>query len=289
MNSRLRIAALIVVMGSSPALGDATLTFTAPAVATPPSMTAANGNVFVPYTAALVGINSWNTALADTLTAQSFTPEMGWLYGNYTNGPTNPVTLANNAVFNVKTYALSLNPADKNEGGETMDFMLNLGATQAPTLAGATVTPHWLQLIHENPQTNDFGYSIPALGGGYWLLDNGEVSNNTGTAGPFYDSNNPMPPTTVPPRLFDFPHWYDANPGVYVQFWSIMAWDVQDGSQNYLVVSNQALFWGFYVAPEPSSLALGALGMAIVAGARAVRGLRAARGGGIGRSAERVE
>ncbi len=275
---RLQIAVLLVLVGSSPSLGDATLTFTRPAVATPPSMKAANGNTFVPYTAALVGINAWNTELADTLTAQSFTPEYGWLYGNFANGPTSPVTLANNAVFNVKTYQLYLNPADKNQAGETMDFTLNMGDTQAPTLAGATVTPHWLQLIHENPQTNDFGYSIPALGGGYWLVDNGEVSNNTGTAGPFYDSNNPMPPTTVPPRLYDSPNWYDANVGVYVQFWSILSWDVFDGSQHYLVVSNQAVYWGFYVVPEPSSLALGVAGAAMVVGRWLWR--RRAQGGG---------
>jgi hypothetical protein len=263
MLARIGTATFLVLLACGTARADATLTFKAPAVAAgnPASLTAANRNQIIAFTAALAGFDTWNTALADTLTAQSFTPEMGWLYGNFTNGPTNPVVFANNANFNVTAYKIVPVDGNKNQGGVNMQFTLTLGNTQAPTLEGATVTPHWLQLIHENPQTNDFGYSIPALGGGYWLLDNGEVSNDSGTAGPFYDSNGAPPGTSVPPTFYDLAMPYDGLPGVYVQFWTIMSWDVLSGSQHYLVVANQALTWGLYATPEPSSLALMAVGL----------------------------
>ena len=275
MLSRVRLAALVCLAVAAPAMGDATLTFSPPAVAAgkPSTKTAANGNQFIAYTAALQGLDSWNTALADTLTAQSFTPEFGWLYGNFTNGPTSPVTLANNADFNVQTYRVGGVAGNANQGAVNMQFIFTYGDTKVPTLDGATVTPHWLQLIHENPQTNGFGYSIPALGGGYWQVDNGGVANNSGTAGPFYDSNGAAQGTSVPPKFYDLAGPFDILPGVYVQFWTILSWDVYSGSQHYLVVANQALFWGAYATPEPSSIALTAAGLAVV-GASVARSRR---------------
>jgi len=208
-----------------------------------------------PFTAAQVG-----TALSALMTDQGFTAANNWVY-SFNNLPgqlVNPVGLGN-ANFNVTTYNLRLNGAQTGFG-ETMKFTLQNGPGN-PNLGGlngATVTQHWIQLVNESRQlAGNFGFQINGLQG-WWGLDNGFVVRNkqNPTAAPFYDSNNG--PNIVPPNFSDSPQYFSPllTGTSYLNFITIPTWDVSYNGNDYLLVGNAGVEWGFTITPEPSSLAL---------------------------------
>jgi PEP-CTERM motif len=247
-------------------------------------------------TAALVPVATFSPILQSTLTAQGFTGANNWSLVN------NAVTLANNATFNLTTYNLFLNPGGDDQGGgigaaaagtyfgENVGFTLSANPP-APNVPGATVTLHWLQLLNENQKYGNFGYAINGQQG-FWQVDNGDINGaavsptvngngvNNGNNGPYYDSNNNSATTkktySVPNTFFDSPNYYNGV-GTYFHFIAIPTWDVYtpanggNPATDTVDVANYGLSWGFSIipVPEPSSMALVALGLLAVAHRRA--------------------
>jgi hypothetical protein len=208
-----------------------------------------------PFTAAQVG-----TALSAVLKDQGFTAANDWVY-KFNGLPgllTNPVG-PGNANFNVTTYTLRLNGAQTGFG-ETMKFTLQ-NPPPNPNLAGlagATVTQHWIQLINESRQlAGNFGYQINGLQG-WWGLDNGfvVVNNQNPAAEPYYDSNNG--PAVFPPNFEDNPGYFSPllTGTTYLNFITIPTWDVSYNGDDYILVGNAGVEWGFTVTPEPSTFVL---------------------------------
>jgi hypothetical protein len=237
---------------SAAAFGQATLKFTAPAVAQQANVVVQPGNVTViqdPLT--LVNSTAWTNVMNvnvfnELINNQGFTNEYGWFF--------NSITLGNTAVFNVTTNTDTVAPAVA--GGQitaSVDFSINFGNTVQP----ADATLHWLQILNEDQQygTDEtggtpFGYSFPPLPG-YWEFDNGDVANGGNGIGPFYDSNDG--PNIVPPNFEDNASVGSATPGTFLHFIAIPTWDVTDGNNNTVYVASQGIAWGYAVVPEPAS------------------------------------
>ena len=92
MHAHYRLAACLLTLTCSVPAQAQMLTFTAPNVPRPTTVTLANGNIGVPDTFRLWGVN--NNLVDSVLVAQGYTNEFNWF--------TNTNTLANNAVFNVE-------------------------------------------------------------------------------------------------------------------------------------------------------------------------------------------
>lgn len=248
---RYGLTALLCIVCLAPARA-ATLTFTAPATATPNPLTAGDGRTAVADTAMLSASAVWNNALILTLAAQGFTVANSWTY----NGT--PLALADNANYNVTTYTLGLNAGVQFH--EPVAFNLGLGATVAPV--GGTI--HWLNLLNEDqryPTTENpagFGFAIPGFAG-FWELDNGDLSATMANGVfPFYDSN--MGPNILPPNFRDDPSVAQA-PGSYLHFFTMPAWDVVQAGQHVLTIGGTGVSWGYVVVPEPTTFALLVIGL----------------------------
>jgi hypothetical protein len=223
----------------------------------------------------LSGVAVWNMALSETLTAQGFTAANGWVYNNPPKGYTSPVQLANDAVYNVTQYDLSVTP--KKLGGtvsEPVAFSLSQGGTPQPK----NTTLHWLNLLNESQPFatketgfKPFGFQIQGFSG-YWEVDNGDVSAKKKGDGiaPFYDSNNG--PNIKPPNFSDNPSVGKAIPGTYLHFYTIPTWDVSQGGTDYLIVGDPGVSWGYAVTPEPSTLSLAGIAAVIVVWCRRKKG-----------------
>jgi PEP-CTERM motif len=246
-------------------------------------------------TASLVQVATFSPLVQSTLTAQGFTAANNWTLNN------NAVTLANNATFNLTTYNLYLNPGGANQGGgignapagtyfgENVAFTLS-AMPAAPNVPGAQTTLHWLQYVNTSSKINGYGFAINGQQG-FWQMDNGQANGaavsatvngngqNNGNNGPYYDSNNQSPPNkpfSVPNNFSDSPSYYNGV-GTYLHFLAIPTWDVYtpaaggNPATDTIDVANYGLAWGFQIVavPEPSSLALVALGLLAVARHRA--------------------
>jgi hypothetical protein len=247
-----------VLGAAGAALGQAALSFTAPAVAQQPNVVVQPGNVTViqdPLT--LVNSNAWTNIngtnlFADLTNDQGFTNEYGWFFDS--------ITLGNTANFNVTVNQDTVNPFQA--GGQvkaSVQLSVNFGNTVQP----ADSTVHWLQILDEDQQYGTtetggtaFGYSIPPLPG-YWEFDNGDVQNNGNGIAPFYDSNDG--PNIVPPDFSDNASVGSAIPGTFLHFILIPTWDVTSGNTNTVYVASQGIAWGYAVVPEPASVGLLAL------------------------------
>lgn len=203
--------------------------------------------------AVLVGSAHFNAILEATLDVQGYTANNNWVY-SFTSPPLptglfNPATLPRDAAFNITEYELSLNE-DKKAFGETFNFTLR-NPPPGPVLAGATITQHWLSVIHMNERYGDFGYAIPDKTG-FWQVDNGDVTGSAhgrdrgavGGAGPYYDSNAPDGGFSVPYSFHDFPHYY-SHVRTHLNFTTIPAWDVCKDGRNYVIVGDTGICWGF--------------------------------------------
>ena len=227
-----------------------------------------------PFTATQVG-----NALSALLTDQGFTAANNWIY-TFNGLPgllTNPIGLGN-ANFNITTYTLGLNGA-KTGFGETMQFTLQNGppAPDLTGLRGATETEHWLQLVNESVKlAGTFGFQINGLQG-WWGLDNGFVvrNNQNPTAAPYYDSNNG--PAIFPPNFTDTPHYFSPllTGTTYLHFVTIPVWDVSYNANDYVLVGNAGLEWGFTITPEPATFVLAVSALVVMAIAGCIRRIRA--------------
>jgi hypothetical protein len=262
-NTGLRALALVVLVVA--ALGQAvppltpawatTLTFTAPAVATPNPLSAADGRTAIADTLMLSPSAVWNNALILTLEAQGFTPLNNWTYSGM------PLALAADANYNVTTYTLALRNGVQFH--EPVAFSLALGGTDGPL--GATL--HWLNLLNEDRRyaTTEnpagFGFAIPGLPG-FWQFDNGDLSATmTNGVAPFYDSNNG--PNVFPPNFRDDPS-VAQQVGSFLHFFTIPTWDVVEAGDHTLIIGDTGVSWGYAVVPEPASLVLLAIGLLIL-------------------------
>jgi len=195
-----------------------------PNLTTPPNVMSTSLNpqeTAVADTATQISVATFGPVLQSLLTTQGFSAANNWTLN------TTAVTLNPNALFNIKQYNLTLNPAG-NAFGEVMSFTLNpnlAGPTNVP--AGSTVTEHWLQILNESYQVNGFGYSIAGQQG-FWKLDNGNQAGGAAAGagtGPYYDSNAPPGALSVPPTFSDSPEFY-SGVGFYFHADTIPTWDV---------------------------------------------------------------
>lgn len=242
----------------------------------PPPLTSIVPETAVADTAQLVPSANFNAILAATLTAQGYTAANNWVY-SFNSPPlpaglVNPVALPANATFNITAYNLYLNPP-MTAFGELFDFTL-INPPANPVLAGATITPHWIQLINESQRLagGTFGFAIAGQPG-FWALDNGFVVGAAGGAnrgavggtGPYYDSNAPAGGFSVPPTYHDSPQFFSAQTGTtYLHFTTIPAWDVSVGGNNYIIVGDTGITWGFTIVPEPSTNTLMIVGIVLI-------------------------
>ena len=264
-----RVAVLLFVLLFSVPARAQTLGFTAPNVATPPSVTLANGNIGVADPLQLSGQGIWSVILSQVLDAQGYTSANGWNYSLI-----NITSLANNAAYNVVNGAgnfgngnpivgYKLQSSGGNKLDESMHVTLNLGTTTAPAPMGATVTQHWIQILNEDRQypLGGGGYGFTIAGqSGFWQIDNNDKTFTVGSGfSPFYDvafsgwsaSEIGDDPTVLK----------DGAAGAYLHFTMLPVWDAQTTvmgkTTDTLYVGNQGFSWGFsVVVPEPSSITL---------------------------------
>jgi hypothetical protein len=264
-----RVAALLFVLLFSLHAQAQTLSFTAPNVAMPASVTLANGNVGVADPLQLSGQAIWSVILSQVLDAQGYTSGNGWNYSLINITP-----LANNASYTVRNAAFAdgtgvvkrgyqLQSSGGNALNEPMRVAFNLGTTAAPAPMGATVTQHWIQIINEDRQypLGGGGYGFAITGqSGFWQIDNNDKTFTVGSGfSPFYDvAFNGWSTTAVgdDPTVLS-----DGLAGAYLHFTMLPVWDAQTVAMgkttDTLYVGDQGFSWGFsVVAPEPSSITL---------------------------------
>jgi len=230
----------------------------------PPPLTSIIPETAVADTARLVSSANFNAILAATLNAQGYTAANNWVY-SFNSPPlpaglVNPVALPNNSIFNITAYNLYLNPA-QTAFGELFNFTL-INPPADPVLPGATITRHWLQLLNEDKRYGNFGFAIAGQPG-FWQVDNVDVVGMAGGAnrgavggpGPYYDSNAPGGGFSVPYSFHDSPEFY-SGVGTYLHFTTLLAWDVSLGGNNYIIVGDPGITWGFSIVAEPSSITL---------------------------------
>lgn len=250
------------------ARGDVVITLGGGVVNPPPSLTSIVPEMAVADKAALVSTVAMAPLLTSVLNAQGFTAANNWVFtfngAALPAGAVNPVVLPtvapNNSQFNITAYSLSLNGAST-AFGETMDFTL-VNPAPDPVVNGATVTRHWLQLLHEDKKYGNFGFAIAGQTG-FWQVDNGDKAFAAAGDGPYYDSNAAVGKFSVPPTFHDFPNFY-AGVGSYLHFTVIPTWDVAIGGKDYVIVSDVGMTWGFQIVPEPSSMISAGIGIGIV-------------------------
>jgi hypothetical protein len=110
-----------------------------------------------------------------------------------------------------------------------------------------------------------YGFAI-AGEPGFWQVDNGDVDGAAGGlnrglvggAGPYYDSNGGA---IVPYNFLDTPEYY-AGVGSYLYFTTIPAWDVSKDGNNYILVGDYGVRWGFKIKPVPAPLPILGIGAA---------------------------
>jgi hypothetical protein len=233
----------------------------------PPSLTSNVPEQAIADVAHLVPASQFNGVLAGTLAAQGYTAGNNWVYS--LSSPPNPPGLTNpqpmntvppvNTRFHITAYNLYLNPA-MSAFGELFDFTL-VNPPADPVVPGATVTRHWLQLLNEDRQYNNFGFPLAGQPG-FWKMDNGStVGTNGGSnrgavngAGMYYDSNS-TGGFSVPPNFHDSPEFF-SGVGSYFHATTIPAWDVNLLGTNYTIVGDTGIAWGFAIVPEPASMTL---------------------------------
>jgi hypothetical protein len=270
-----RFAAWLFVLLFSLHAQAQTLNFTAPNVATPASVTLANGNIGVADPLQLSGQANWSVILSQVLDKQGYTVANGWNYSLL-----NITSLANNASYTVRNAAFpdgtgvvkrgyQLQSSGGNALNEPMRVALNIGATAPPAPVGATVTQHWIQILNEDRQYSIGGGAVYgfAINGqsGFWQIDNSDKTFTVGSGfSPFYDvAFNGWTPTAVgddPTTLSD------GLLGAYLHFTMLPVWDAQTvvagKTVDSLYVGDQGFSWGFSIVPEPSSIVLVLIGSA---------------------------
>ena len=235
----------------------------APGISNPaPAAFAANKQIALADTVQLVSAASFSSTLTAVNNAQGFTPAHNWIYSTSPTdlpaGLSNPVPLVSPAgldsVYNLTSYNLSLGSIGS-LFGETIRFsLLNAPADPVVNDPSATITRHWIQVVNTRSQVNGYGFALPGLGG-FWQLDNGQLSWSSPSTGPFYDSNAAAGAYSTPYDFFDFPKYYQGV-GNYLHFTVFPAWEVDTGGKSYQILGDTGLTWGFSVIalPEPSGV-----------------------------------
>ncbi len=250
--------------GAVSAWGSAILNLGAGVMNPPAPVVSVRSQAAIPDVAKVVDVSAFGGTLGAVFAAQGFTPAHNWIYSlanqDVPSGLVNPVVFSGTGTaatqINLTTYNPILNSV-KSAFGETIRFTMTNPAPD-PVLEGATITRHWLQFVNTAAPVNGYGFALPGLGG-FWQLDNGQLSwANSGT-GPFYDSNAAPGAYSTPYSFYDQPAYY-AGVGTYLHFTVLPTWDVNYGGKDYLIIGDTGLTWGFTVVPEPAAWGLGGVG-----------------------------
>lgn len=161
-----------------------------------------------------------------------------------------------NVTFTVNTQANPQNYRALDYNTAPAPFTRNAAGVSLQMTTNMPLGEHWLQLLNTNflpPAYTSAQTWLDPTNNSYWAIDNGASAGK-----PFYDTNFAIQPPSFgdgPSNLWDGTSYFHA----YLF--------VADMNANNVITLHDGVYWGFnepVVVPEPSSLALLAVGVLAV-------------------------